>query len=521
MLRADQVGWRDQHNGGSTATANEAQGAQDGPSHGNAAVSDAGSAAGGAMPGASSSAQDRMPHPMIPIPGQVDEAKLRLDDDSASLSGPEGQETPVKIGAGAAVAVANGISHERRVVVGRMSEFGDNASLVEADEDISHEQLQMIKARTMFQMTEEIADDSGGGRKRLLFLTNSQAEFLASSNASLQKMLDALEVPKPKLIINLLSSQGFTDYVTNAVNDNIEEYGTEEAGLVPGRGPFVTLDDEISAIEKLDHFMASVILPLAAQTQAIIISNACPSDCVLSSSLTRMLSVHRSKWGKDIPFTVLSVSGSVPYLYQNPNETAVWRSIRRASRAWRQRDRKLLELVWEKFENEVPECRCDLDPNAMIYLLVDTIHAKKDTLGHRGPFNKLMNELIRHMASTLPSLTIKTGHSDKPPLEKATGSASSLAVAMVCMCVYVCMCMCVCVTIRACVCNYSRFYACVRARTSTHSQTQAYTRTHAHTHTHTHSLSLFPPPSLSLSLSLRRQCLVDRHFSFSTCVSAL
>jgi hypothetical protein len=314
-----------------------------------------------------------------------------------------------------------------------MSEFGDNASLVEADEDISHEQLQMIKARTMFQMTEEIADDSGGGRKRLLFLTNSQAEFLASSSASLQKMLDALEVPKPKLIINLLSSQGFTDYVTNAVYGSIEDYGIEEAGLVPARGAFMTLDDEISAIEKLDHFMASVILPLAAQTQAIIISNACPADCVLSSSLTRMLSVHRSKWGKDIPFTVLSVSGSVPYLYQNPDESAVWRSIRRASRAWRQRDRKLLELVWEKFDNEVPESGCDLDPNAMIYLLVDTIHAKKDILGHRGPFNKLMNELIRHMASTLPSLTIKTGNSDKPNLEKASGSASSLAVAMVCV----------------------------------------------------------------------------------------
>jgi len=87
--------------------------------------------------------------------------------------------------------------------------------------------------------------------------------------------------------------------------------------------------------------------------------------------------------------------------------------------------------VWSKFDNEVPESSCDLDPNAMIYLLVDTIHAKKDILGHRGPFNKLMNELIRHMASTLPSLTIKTGNSDKPCLEKATGSASSLAVAMV------------------------------------------------------------------------------------------
>ena len=42
----------------------------------------------------------------------------------------------------------------RHMLEGKMSEFGDNASLVGGEEDISHEQLQMIKARTMFQMTE-------------------------------------------------------------------------------------------------------------------------------------------------------------------------------------------------------------------------------------------------------------------------------------------------------------------------------------------------------------------------------
>jgi hypothetical protein len=78
----------------------------------------------------------------------------------------------------------------------------DNASVLaggEDDQDISQEQLQMIKARTMFQMTEEIDDGGGGGRKRLLFLTNTQAELLSGSSASIQKMLDALEIPKPKL----------------------------------------------------------------------------------------------------------------------------------------------------------------------------------------------------------------------------------------------------------------------------------------------------------------------------------
>jgi hypothetical protein len=178
-----------------------------------------------------------------------------------------------------------------RLLDGRMSDFGDGqSSLAGEDEDISREQLQMIKARTMFQMIEEIAEDGSGGRKRLLFLTNSQAELLASSSASLQKMLDALEIPRPKLVINLLTSQGFTAYCTLSFYDDGMK---EEAGVVENRGAFMSLEEECKAIDKLDHFMSSIILPLAAQTQAIIICNAIPSNCVLTSSLTRMLSVHR------------------------------------------------------------------------------------------------------------------------------------------------------------------------------------------------------------------------------------
>ena len=321
-------------------------------------------------------------------------------------------------------------SENVRTIEGRMSEYGDQASVNGEDEDISHEQLQMIKARTMFQMTEEISDDQGGGRKRLLFLTNSQAELLASNTASLQKMLDALEIPRPKLVINLLTSQGFSDFVTTFLYGDEADFSDEDAGLLRNRAPFLELEEEMRSIDQLDHFMATVLLPLAAQTNAIIFCSAVPANCVLSGSLTRMLSVHRSTWGKDPPFTVLSVSAGVPLLYQNPDESAVWRSIRRSSRAWRQRDRKLLELVWAKFNNQVPVCGTDLDPNAMIYLLVDTIHPKKERLNERGPFNKLMNELLRYLATTLPSLTIKTGHSDKPVLEKASQHASSLAIGM-------------------------------------------------------------------------------------------
>ena len=80
------------------------------------------------------------------------------------------------------------------------------ASSYHADEpeELSKDEVQMIKARTMFQMVEDI-QSSGGSAKKLLFLTNSQAEYLSSSQQTLVKMLDALELPKPKLVINILT----------------------------------------------------------------------------------------------------------------------------------------------------------------------------------------------------------------------------------------------------------------------------------------------------------------------------
>ena len=148
---------------------------------------------------------------------------------------------------------------------------------------------------------------------------------------------------------------------------------------------------------------------------------------MLAASLTRMLAVHRSTWGKEPPFTVVSATCALAKMYRNPDMTATWRSVRRASRAWRQRDTAILEATWAYYNNEVPTSMVDLDPNAMIYLIVDSI-GKRGNIRDRGAFLKLRNELLRYLATSLPSLTIKTGHSDKPALDRATQHASSLAV---------------------------------------------------------------------------------------------
>ena len=68
-----------------------------------------------------------------------------------------------------------------------------------------------INAKTMYNMMEEIGD------QRLFFLTNQQADLLAESEASIDRLIRALELPKePKLVIILQPDQGFTNLVRSS-----------------------------------------------------------------------------------------------------------------------------------------------------------------------------------------------------------------------------------------------------------------------------------------------------------------
>ena len=88
-------------------------------------------------------------------------------------------------------------------------------------------------------------------------------------------------------------------------------------------------------------FMADVLIPLAAQTNAIVLCNAVHAECHLSTSFTRMYKAKRPQWKGDTPFTVLSTTCDMGQIYTNTNKHAAWREVRRQCRAWRQRDKKI------------------------------------------------------------------------------------------------------------------------------------------------------------------------------------
>lgn len=159
-----------------------------------------------------------------------------------------------------------------------------------------------------------------------------------------------------------------------------------------------------------------VILPLAASTNALILANAIPGDCALSGALSRAFKLQRSKWGKIPPFTILSIAGSTPRLYLNPNQNAHWHTVRAQSRSWSARHDFILQTIQTHgyFRTKLGECDCshDLDPDAKYLVLVDSVRPSGEGFT-TNPSQYLRTELVRFLASTLPSFVMKTGHAEK------------------------------------------------------------------------------------------------------------
>ena len=110
----------------------------------------------------------------------------------------------------------------------------ETASVLE-DDKLTQDLYEEIKARTMFNMIEEI----DAGKQNLLFLTNKQEELLASPE-NVGKLFNALEVDghvygKPKLLIVLQWDGRFRTQLQAAGPGNFYSYNVHERT----NGPFV------------------------------------------------------------------------------------------------------------------------------------------------------------------------------------------------------------------------------------------------------------------------------------------
>jgi hypothetical protein len=140
--------------------------------------------------------------------------------------------------------------------------------------------LQEIRARTMYRMVEEVnipGWNSAGEDRKMLFLTNHQATLLCSLKGAMKKLIDAFEFPNRKLVIVLNQSHG-TEFECSVIGAST--HGKETGYTLP----FATRSEVKEAEDDMCRFMQQVIVPMAVETNAIVIVQASKGICILAQA---------------------------------------------------------------------------------------------------------------------------------------------------------------------------------------------------------------------------------------------
>ena len=130
----------------------------------------------------------------------------------------------------------------------------------------------------------------------------SAADMLSKSSAHVDKIIAAFQVKEPKLVINLLHD-------ANGVFDNgLDEYAPRD--VVPYATAwgcaFETKQKAKEAFFRLVRFMKEVVVPLAEETNALILCSA--SESVLTRALLEATDAHSK-------LTIIGFANQVSIVY--------------------------------------------------------------------------------------------------------------------------------------------------------------------------------------------------------------
>jgi hypothetical protein len=307
-------------------------------------------------------------------------------------------------------------------------------------------ELAEIRVRTMYGLVEEIQVSAGAtsALSRVLYLTNQQAELFNAE--TVPKMMAAFEVEKPSLVINLMDSDCYPSNYEKDY-DLRGKGGVDALNFVEWQphnvqGPthsFLTRKEATEASRQIEHFFKEVLLPLAAETNAIILCDGKNTD-ELSSTLTRVLPLFAAKAGGKLPFTVFCTAPAVNLAYMidqpemldaNVRAKSLAREISSKSKNWKKgigRIETAAKRAAEDAGSDKPGsiedrqtwCHEDLQPGLSNYIVVECVKEGSDGKTWQPDSSSLFvfqEHLLAALASQHPTLCVRTGGSnDSTPL---------------------------------------------------------------------------------------------------------
>ncbi|EKX48124.1 hypothetical protein GUITHDRAFT_137062 [Guillardia theta CCMP2712] len=293
------------------------------------------------------------------------------------------------------------------------------------------DELLEIRAKTLYNLVEDIHAEVGSSSmtKKLLVLNNRQASVF--TRESIPKLFHAFELNgKPKLVVKLLHSEAGTmqyRWFTERVGKDFEEGKFDPQPLLSGNiggvpdmwrenylpgnhGPSVQQSELENAKVKLVNFFRDVLIPLCAQTNAIVLMPASDWD-MGAHAFSQAVNLLRSKWGAKLPFSTMGSGWRWVFQRQSRVDGTVSHQIRSKSESFGRND----DLM-DDFNKAVssPErskwVSQDLLAGVDNYILFEG--ATVDTNGkfvnwNPGPANLLENMILENFSQSIPCFTLR------------------------------------------------------------------------------------------------------------------
>ena len=190
-----------------------------------------------------------------------------------------------------------------------------------------------LETRALYDMVKTV--DVDGVPKKIMYVTNRQAELIAANPDSISRLLDAFNITRPRIVINLLHSMGSMGFFDGLADESRYVSGAKEldrhlgGGLMLGQHPWPTRNEAALAEKRLDLFMSEVILPKAVANNAVVLTSATKYNCLLSDAFNRAVAMQRARYGATLPFTVLAFTAELKEYYRNEPDAAERERLKR------------------------------------------------------------------------------------------------------------------------------------------------------------------------------------------------
>jgi hypothetical protein len=289
----------------------------------------------------------------------------------------------------------------------------DSESLSNKDEN----ELATIRVRTMYNLVEELQVSAGAtdALTRLLYLTNMQAQLFKAE--TVPKMLQAFEVKQASLVINLMESAFYPTFYPNYFQTPEQQenfYLHMTVNVFANQTSFSSTSEATAATRNLSSFFKDVLLPLAAETNAIVICSAKNTD-ILSATLTTVLPLFAAKFNGKLPFTVFAIAPACTSAWSTlHDESSIASELANKSKNWQKGLTKLEAATNKSRGTDAALWSSEsVQPGLANYIFIEGVSGKgPGTWAHdTKPFNAFSSELLQALASQLPTLCIRTGGS--------------------------------------------------------------------------------------------------------------